>query len=109
MLCCQLMVLQDFKVILKRPKRLSGLIAGVQKAGTTALHSFLSAHPELFLPPTKELHFSGHEKMDWDRPQYETYDKHFAARKQEQDAGEATSVYTYWQSVPARIARITLR
>jgi hypothetical protein len=33
------------------------LIAGVPKAGTTALHAALTGHPELFLPPVKEPKF----------------------------------------------------
>ncbi len=33
------------------------LIIGAQKSGTTSLHYYLSQHPQLFMPPTKELHF----------------------------------------------------
>ena len=33
------------------------LIAGVPKAGTTALHAALTGHPDLFLPPVKEPKF----------------------------------------------------
>lgn len=33
------------------------LVAGVPKAGTTALHAALAGHPELFLPPVKEPKF----------------------------------------------------
>ena len=30
---------------------------GAQKAGTTWLHDNLSCHPELYLPPEKEIHY----------------------------------------------------
>ena len=30
---------------------------GVQKGGTTSLHCLLEQHPEVFLPPVKEVHF----------------------------------------------------
>jgi hypothetical protein len=33
------------------------IIAGAQKSGTTTLATRLSAHPEIFLPPQKELNF----------------------------------------------------
>ena len=33
------------------------LIIGAQKCGTTWLHRHLSRHPELWLPPRKELEF----------------------------------------------------
>lgn len=37
--------------------RASFFIVGAQKGGTTSLHRYLSAHPSIFLPPQKELHF----------------------------------------------------
>lgn len=33
------------------------LVIGAQRAGTTWLHRVLSQHPELWLPPVKELHY----------------------------------------------------
>ena len=30
---------------------------GVQKGGTTSLHCLLEQHPEVFLPPVKEVHY----------------------------------------------------
>ena len=37
------------------------LIVGTPKSGTTALQSYLSKHPEIFMPEFKELHFFGSE------------------------------------------------
>jgi hypothetical protein len=33
------------------------VIIGTQRGGTTSLHAYLSAHPMVVLPPSKELHF----------------------------------------------------
>lgn len=38
-------------------RTLDFLVIGAQKSGTTALFHYLAAHPELFLPPGKELPF----------------------------------------------------
>ena len=48
------------------PEKVSFIVAGVQKAGTTALDLYLREHPELCLPrKKKELHFSrNHEVVD---------------------------------------------
>jgi len=32
-------------------------IIGAQKSGTTSLHNYLSQHQDIFMPPTKEIHF----------------------------------------------------
>ncbi len=80
----------------------SFLIAGVQKAGTTALHSYLSEHPSLFLPKQKELHFFD-QSADWKNPIYRTYNQFFEAARPDQLAGEATPIYTYWVPSAKRI------
>ena len=79
------------------------LIAGVQRGGTTALHSFLSRHPDLYLPTCKELHFFDDESLDWRRPDYSRFHSHFSDRQTGQIAGEATPIYTYWEPSAARI------
>ena len=58
--------------IMESSPQISFLVAGVQKAGTTALHSYLQSHPGLFLPDTKELHFFNNENIDWAKPNYES-------------------------------------
>lgn len=81
------------------------LIAGVQKGGTTALHSFLSQHPEVYLPPYKEVHFFDDESLDWRRPDYNLYHHHFRDRQASQIAGEATPIYSFWVPAAERIHR----
>lgn len=44
------------------------VIIGAQRAGTTSLHAYLSAHPQVKTPITKELHYltDRHERgLDW--------------------------------------------
>lgn len=81
------------------------LIAGVQKAGTTALHAFLSQHPSLFLPACKELHFFDDESLDWREPNDARFRHHFRECSNGQTAGEATPIYAYWEPAAERIHR----
>jgi hypothetical protein len=73
----------------------SFLVAGVQKAGTTALHDYLSQHPQLCLPQVKEPHFFDDDDRDWARPDYSDYDDLFADRG-DRLCGECTPIYLYW-------------
>ena len=41
------------------------LIIGAQKAGTTALNEYLWNHPEIYIPPCKEVHFFDNEHQAW--------------------------------------------
>ena len=85
-------------------KQVEFLICGAQKGGTTALHGYLQRHPQLYLPNQKELHYFDNEDKNWENPNYEIYHQHFADAKTEQQLlGEATPIYMYWNSSPARI------
>jgi len=92
------------------------LIAGVPKAGTTALHAALSQHPELYLSPVKEPKFFltdgppptrggpgdalTYREHVWQRPEYEAL---FAAAPPGALRGEATPLYFY---DPAAMGRV---
>ncbi|MFC3052193.1 sulfotransferase domain-containing protein [Kordiimonas pumila] len=82
--------------------RVQFLIAGVQKAGTTALDRFLRQHAYLSLPSRKEVHFFDNEQINWQQPDYREYHRFFS-EKPGQISGEATPIYTYW---PPSLARI---
>ena len=72
---------------------------GVQKGGTTTLHTLLAAHPQLMLPPNKELHFFTLHYVrgeDWYRQQFE-------AATSDQRCGEITPYYIFHPLVPERI------
>ncbi|ABA81705.1 sulfotransferase [Rhodobacter sphaeroides] len=76
--------------------RVRFLVAGAQKCGTTALHRFLSAHPGLFLPAGKELHFFDRPLPDdWSGPEGPLYETAFAQARPDQLCGEATPVYLF--------------
>jgi len=84
------------------------VIGGTQKGGTTALHAYLSQHPEIGMSGKKEVHY---------------FDKHFDKRKLFADGligyaryhrnfpfshdkliyGESTPAYMYRYEVPQRI------
>ncbi len=86
-------------------RRAEFLIAGMQKAGTTALHHFLSKHPEVFMPTRKELHFFDDETIDWQATPYGDYNGYFSAAPDWKIVGEATPIYAFWPTAMQRIAR----
>ena len=72
---------------------------GVQKGGTTTLQRLLEQHPQVHLPPSKELHyFSLHygKGEAWYRQQ-------FADAKADQHCGEITPYYLFHPEAPQRI------
>jgi hypothetical protein len=87
-------------------QRVAFLIAGVQKAGTSALHRYLSDHPELYLPRQKELHFFDNDSLTWppdNDDSYTLYHTQFETAPPQRIWGEATPIYTYWWPSMARI------
>ena len=83
--------------------RLAFLVAGVQKAGTSALHDYLSEVTGLQLPPSKELHFFDEERtVDWSAPDYGPLHRHFAV--DDRLRGEATPITLYWPQALERVA-----
>lgn len=79
------------------------LIAGAQKAGTTALWHFLRQHPQIHMPEKKELHFFDNENIDWLNPPYNQIHGEFGHVAAGQICGEATPIYTYWLPSMPRI------
>lgn len=93
------------------------LLIGAQKAGTTALYSFLSQHPEIFMSKNKEPHFFslGAGKLDYDDPQFEpskivsdlgSYEALFARVEGEKVIGEASPSYLYSRRAPIMIREL---
>lgn len=83
-------------------KRVDFFIAGVQKGGTTALHSKLKDHPQIFLPERKEVHFFDNEKQKWAALPYVAYHRNFDF-EQPKVFGEATPNYIYWPKAMPRM------
>lgn len=87
--------------------KVSFLVAGVQKGGTTALFDYLAEHPGLSLPAIKEAHFFDDElSVDWRDPDYGRYHALFGNEDGEPARlrGEATPIYVYWPGSLERIA-----
>ncbi|NDW01344.1 MULTISPECIES: sulfotransferase domain-containing protein [unclassified Salipiger] len=83
--------------------KISFLIAGVQKGGTTALWHFLSQSSDLAFGRQKELHFFDDESVDWVKPDYDRLHESFAPDHTGCIKGDATPIYTYW---PPSLERI---
>lgn len=87
------------------PPRVSFLVAGVQKGGTTALFRYLDDLSGVQMAPAKEVHFFDDETtVDWTRPDYAALDAAFPA-VDGRPCGEATPIYLYWPNSLERIAR----
>jgi hypothetical protein len=95
------------------------LIAGVPKAGTTALHAALTRHPQLFLPAVKEPKFflsEGPPRRTGGPGDVQTYQEHVWRRADYEELfapapagtlrGEATPFYLYDRASHYRISKI---
>jgi hypothetical protein len=88
------------------PEKVGFLVAGVQKAGTTALDVYLREHPELCLPDRKELHFfDTNRNFAADAVDYGPYHAAFNPGPQHRLLGEVTPAYLYWPKAVERVAR----
>lgn len=85
-----------------RKPRVSFLIAGMQKAGTTALAHFLRQHPQIYLPGN-ELHFFDRDERDWSGPGRRDYHRLFRQAPRGSLLGEKTPIYTFWPNALERV------
>jgi len=83
------------------------LIIGASKCGTTSLHSYLDAHPEVMMArpreswETKEMRYFW--RSDW-RERLEWYEGHFDVPTAVR--GEATPAYSWWPLMPDVPSRV---
>jgi len=82
--------------------KVSFLVAGVQKGGTTSLYSVMGRHPELSMSTVKETHFFDDESIDWSAPDYEILHSNFCGSPGAL-FGEATPVTIYWRPALPRV------
>jgi hypothetical protein len=83
------------------------LVIGAMKAGTTALHDYLGAHPQIFMSRRKELKFFSND-LNW-RQGVEWYRSHFEQAPGHVRVGESSPHYTratQFPGVPERIASV---
>jgi hypothetical protein len=79
------------------------MVIGVQKAGTTYLCKALLTHPDIFIPPSKELFFftkKGVTKQDY----VEYLENHFKCTHGKKYVGEGSTTYFQWPYALSNIA-----
>ena len=89
---------------IRKSRRVSFVIAGVQKGGTTALHENLRRHPALNMPERKECHYFNTDAYFASPGKgVGTYHAMFPRLRRGQIRGEATPAYLYCRAAPARM------
>ncbi len=68
------------------------IVIGAMKAGTTSLFQYLRAHPQVFMPWRKEIHFFSHH-ANWEQG-VPWYENQFAGASLDQQVGEASPSYS---------------
>src|SRR5947209_11712139 len=81
------------------------VVAGVQKAGTTAVHDFLAQHSQIALLRDQALHFFDKEEHFTGEPNYRILLGNFDPGWRWRVAGEVTADYLYYPRALERIAR----
>lgn len=87
-------------------RRVDFLICGTQKGGTSALDSYLRAHPIIKMATNKEVHYFDNDLLfQGGEPDYSIYHAAFPAAEADHLLGESTPIYMYWDSAARRIWR----
>lgn len=82
-------------------------IVGAPKCGTTAMHSYLRQHPDVFMPLSKEpLYFGDDLSRRYGRLRRDEYLALFAPATAEQRLGEASTWYLYSRSAAREIKAV---
>jgi hypothetical protein len=85
-----------------RGRRPDFLIIGAARAATTSMSVWLSLHPEVFIPPAKELFFFDREER-WSRGMA-WYEEQFAPGRGHRAVGESSTSYMVYEHAVRRIA-----
>jgi hypothetical protein len=75
------------------------VVIGSMRSGSTSLARYLGAHPQVFVSPTKEVHFFDRHfdrGLDW-------YEQHFVDAGDALQRGEATPEYFYGEQTMQRL------
>lgn len=78
------------------------LLIGAQKSGTTSLWRHIAAHPQIFVPATKEVEFFSDPRR-FERGVEWYWDTFFSNAPKRACKGEATTQYMMFPEVPGRI------
>lgn len=85
-------------------RKVNFVIAGFQKAGTTALYRFLCEHPAVYMPERKEQHFfDGISRRDVGN--FALYEDSFRPEPWHTAIGEATPSYAFFPDAIVRLHR----
>ena len=87
----------------RKIRRLDFVLAGAQKSGTTALHYFLSRHPDICMGDHQEIHFFDNDAMFIAEPNYEELHKHYPPVAPLTITGDCTPSYMYHELAMQRI------
>ncbi|ADE16367.1 sulfotransferase [Nitrosococcus halophilus Nc 4] len=79
-------------------------VVGAQKSGTTSLHHYLRAHPEIYLPFQKESKFFVHERF-YNRGIHYYEAEYFSGWDHELAVGEVDPEYMYIEQALERIIK----
>ena len=77
---------------------------GAAKSGTTWLARNLTAHPEVYVPPRKEINSFDYD--DFDANCIKDYKKHFRCSEMIKARGEISTIYLQSERAPPRIQRL---
>jgi len=88
----------------RKVERVEFVVAGVQKAGTTAIHDFLAQSPQIALLRDQALHFFDKEENFRSEPDYDILLGNFNPGWRWHVAGEVTADYLYYPNALERIA-----
>jgi sulfotransferase family protein len=89
----------------RRVELLDFILAGAQKSGTTALHYFLSKHPNITMGDQQEIHFFDNDALFASNVDYEELHKHYPPLAPSTTAGDCTPSYIYHAPAAERIWR----
>jgi hypothetical protein len=87
----------------RKIERLDFILAGAQKSGTTALHYFLSRHPDITMGDQQEIHFFDNDTLFVSEPDYGQLHKHYPLLPASAIAGDCTPSYLYHEPATERI------
>jgi hypothetical protein len=90
-------------------ERLDFILAGAQKSGTTALHYFLSKHPDITMGDQQEIHFFDNDALFASHEDYEQLHKHYPLLAPSTIAGDCTPSYIYHEPAAERIWKYNSR
>ena len=92
-----------FRTRRRKIERLDFILAGAQKSGTTALHYFLSKHPDITMGDQQEMHFFDNDAAFVSHVDYEQLHKHYPLLAPSTIAGDCTPSYMYYEPAAERI------